>query len=235
MYSGAVINTISNTSTNADLILLPNGTGSIILQNGSGEEILELNDTVAAINGLAITAGATGVPPTITTGTGAEANIDIGFLTNGTGVLSVTAGSGNYEDNVVADDDIPNKAYVDAAIVSGAVSGALDSVTGTVDMATVGVQNIGAAAGIPANCTILSVLMEVDDISDTTTTVTVGDATNGAAAYMATTENDPQVLDIYIADGRVLNGAGARQAIATVASDSTASASAEIIITFRHA
>jgi len=34
---------------------------------------------------------------------------------------------------------------------------------------------------------------------------------------MAATENDPEVADIYIADGRLLNGGTARQAQATVA------------------
>lgn len=226
--------TISNNTTDQPLILRPNGTGSIILQNGSSEEILELNDTVSAVNGLAITAGATGNPAQITTGTGSEANIDIGFLTNGTGVLAVVAGSGNYEDNVTADDDIPNKKYVDDAISAGSVSGALDTVTGTVDLTSATAQNIGAATGIPASATIMSVTLDITTISDAATTVTVGDATNGAASYMAATENDPQVQGIYIADGRLANAAVARQAQATVATAGTVGA-ATCIITFRHA
>ena len=226
--------TISNNTLNQPIIIRPNGTGSIIFQNGSSEEILELNDTVAAVNGLAITAGATGNPAQITTGTGSEANIDIGFLTNGTGVLSVTAGSGNYEDNVTADDDIPNKKYVDDAIAATGGSGTVDTVTGTVDLTTASTQNIGAATGIPANCTIMSVTLDVTTASDAVTTVTVGDATNGAASYMAATENDPETLGIYIADGRLLNGGAARQATATVATPGTVGA-ATCIITFRHA
>jgi hypothetical protein len=225
--------TISNNTTDQPLILRPNGTGSIIFQNGSSEEILELNDTVSAVNGLAITAGATGNPAQITTGTGSEANIDIGFLTNGTGVLSVTAGSGNYEDNVTADDDIPNKKYVDDAIQSLGGSGAVDTVTGTVDLTSATTQNIGAATGIPANCTIMSVTLDVTAASDAVTTVTVGDATNGAASYMAATENDPETVGIYIADGRLANGGAARQATATVATAGTVG-SATCIITFRH-
>jgi len=227
--------TISNNTTDQPIILRPNGTGSIIFQNGSSEEILELNDTVSAVNGLAITAGATGNPAQITTGTGSEANIDIGFLTNGTGVLSVTAGSGNYEDNVTAADDIPNKQYVDDAVASGVgLTGNLDSVTGTVSLTSAATVNIGAATGIPANCTIMSVTLDIDTASDAVTTVTVGDATNGAASYMAATENDPQVLGIYIADGRVANGGAARQATATVATPGSVG-SATCIITFRHA
>ena len=226
--------TISNNTTDQPIIIRPNGTGSIIFQNGSSEEILELNDTVSAVNGLAITAGATGVPAQIRTGTGSEANIDIGFLTNGTGVISVTAGSGNYEDNVTADDDIPNKKYVDDAIQAVGGSGSLDSVTGTVSLTAAATVNIGAATGIPANCTILSVTLDVTVASDAATTVTVGDATNGAASYMVATENDPQTTGIYIADGRLLNGGAARQATATVATPG-ATGTATCIITFRHA
>jgi len=59
--------------------------------------------------------------------------------------------------------------------------------------------------------------MEVTDVSDTTSTVTVGDATNGADSYMTIAENDPEVLGTYVADTFVDN------------------ASATIIITFRHA
>ena len=229
-------NTISVTDTNGNLILLPNGTGSIIFQNGSAEEILELNDTASAVNGLAITAGATGVAPTITTGTGAEANIDIGFLTNGTGVLSVTAGTGNYEDNVTADDDIPNKKYVDDAIAATGGSGTVDTVLQTsIDLSTPGAKNIGAATGIPANCTITRVMLEIDVATDAATTVTIGDATNGAAAYMTATENDPETTGIYIADLNLTNGGAARQAQATVGGVDGTTGSATCIITFRHA
>ena len=224
--------TISNNTTDQPLILRPNGTGSLILQNGSGEEGLEILDTVSAVNGLAITPGATGVAPLIAAGTGAEANIDIGFLGSGTGVLTVT-GTTNYEAQVTDDDDIPNKKYVDDAIQSLGGSGAVDTVTGTVDLTTASTQNIGAATGIPANCTIMSVTLDVTTASDAVTTVTVGDATNGAASYMAATENDPETLGIYIADGRLLNGAGDRQATATVATPGTVGA-ATCIITFRH-
>ena len=228
-------NTISITDTNGNLIIQPNGTGQITLANGSGEEILELQDTVSAVNGLLITAGATGNAPTISSNaTGSEANVDIGFVLAGTGVLSVTAGSGNYEDNVTADDDVPNKKYVDDAITNGAVSGSLSSVTGTVDLTSASTQNIGAADGIPDGATIISVMLDVTVASDAATTVTVGDATNGAASYMAATENDPETTGIYIADVRVANSGAARQAQATVATAGS-TGSATVIITYRNA
>ena len=227
--------TISNNTTDQPLILRPNGTGSLILQNGSGEEILELLDTASALNHISITAGATGNSPVISANvTGSETNVDIGFITKGTGALTVDDGAGTYETRVTADDDIPNKKYVDDAIQTVGGSGSLDSVTGTVDLTTASVQNIGAATGIPASCTILSVLLDVTTLSDAVTTVTVGDVTNGAASYMAATENDPEAADIYIADGRLANGGAARQATATVATAGTVGA-ATCIITFRHA
>jgi hypothetical protein len=216
-------NTLSITDTNGNLIIQPNGTGQITLANGSGEEVLELQDTASAINGLSIIAGATGVAPTIGLGTGSETNVDINFTLNGTGVIAVTAGTGNYEDNVTADDDIPNKKYVDDQI-STVAGGNVDSISGTVDLTSATAQSIGT---IPANAVILRTLLDVDTASDTTTTVTVGDPTNGAAAYMAAIENDPEATDTYLANG----GAGVT-ANATVATAGT-TGSATCVIEFR--
>jgi hypothetical protein len=227
-------NTISITAADGDLTIQPNGTGQITLANGSGEEVLEILDTASAVNGLAITAGATGVAPTISLGTGAETNVDIGFVTNGTGVLSVVAGTGNYEDNVTADDDIPNKKYVDDAVAGAVTPGAVGTITGTVNLTSATAQNIGAADGIPANATILRAYLDVTTASDAATTVTLGDATNGAAAYMAATENDPEVEGLYIADLRLLNGGTARQARATVTT-AGGTGTATAIIEFRYA
>jgi hypothetical protein len=221
-------NTLSITDTNGNLIIQPNGTGQITLANGSGEEVLELQDTASAINGLSIIAGATGVAPTIGLGTGSETNVDINFTLNGTGVIAVTAGTGNYEDNVTADDDIPNKKYVDDQI-STVAGGNVDSISGTVDLTSATAQSIGT---IPANAVILRTLLDVDTASDTTTTVTVGDPTNGAAAYMAAIENDPEATDTYITDTYLANGGAGVTANATVATAGT-TGSATCVIEFR--
>ena len=226
--------TISNNTTDQPLNLQANGTGSTIIQTGASEEILELNDgTGTIVNGLAITPGATGTPALIAAGTGSDANVDIGFIGSGTGVLTVT-GTTAYEVQVTDDDDIPNKKYVDDAITNGAVSGALDSITGTVSLTSATVQTIGGATDIPASCTIMSVTLDVDTLSDAATTVTIGDTTNGAASYMSATENDPQVEDTYIANGYIANLAVARQANATVVTAGSVG-SATCVITFRHA
>lgn len=225
-------NVISVTNVDGGLDLQANGTGDIRLLDGAGNEIAEFLNGATAVNGLAFQAGATGVAPTITTGTGAEANIDIGFATNGTGVLSVVAGTGNYEDNVTADDDIPNKKYVDDAVAAAVPAGSVGSVSNTVDLTSATAQSIGV---IPANATVLRVTMEVTtDTGATATTVTVGDATNGAASYMAASENDPQVAGIYIADTRVANGGSSVTANATVATAATGG-SAVVIIEYRNA
>lgn len=168
---------------------------------------------------------------TITT---TAANADLIVSLNGTGVISVVAGTGNYEDNVTADDDIPNKKYVDDAVAGAVTPGAIGTVLATVALTAATTVNIGAATGIPANATILRVYFDVTAASDAATTVTLGDATNGATSYMAAAENDPQVAGLYITDLRLLNGGTARQAIATVATPGTVG-SAVAIVEFRYA
>lgn len=168
---------------------------------------------------------------TITT---TDTNLDLIVSLNGTGVISVVAGSGNYEDNVTADDDIPNKRYVDDAVAGAVTPGAVGTITGSVDLTSASAQNIGAADGIPANATILRAYLDVTTASDAATTVTLGDATNGADSYMEATENDPETEGLYIADLRLLNGGTARQAQATVATAGSTGA-ATVIIEFRYA
>jgi hypothetical protein len=226
--------TISNTNTDSGITIQPNGTGAVTFLNGSGEEMLELLDAASALNHLAITAGGTGVAPLISANvTGSETNVDIGFLTKGTGALTVDDGAGTYETRVTDDDDIPNKKYVDDAVTAVGISGALDTVTATVSLTAATTVNIGGASGIPDGATIMSVVLEVDVAADdAASTVTVGDATNGAASYMAAAENDPEILGTYIANTYVANSGAARQAIATVAVPAT-TGSTTCIITFR--
>ena len=79
----------------------------------------------------------------------------------------------------------------------------------------------------------MSVTLDVDVAASTAaTTVTVGRA-GAAASYMASTENDTEIIGTYIANGYVVEGS-AQQAQATVATPSAAG-SATCIITFRHA
>jgi hypothetical protein len=224
-------NTISITAVNGSLTLTPNGTGQVNLTDSGGLEIFEFKRVASAVNHLSFTNAATGGVPTFSANvTGADTNVDIGFLTKGTGVLTVT-GTTNYETNVTDDDDIPNKKYVDDAIVTGQ-SGTLDSISGAVNFTSATTQSVGT---IPANATILSVTLRVGTASNVATTVTVGDATNGAASYMAAVENDPQQANTtFVADTYVLNGGSSVTANATVAT-AGASGSGTVVITFRYA
>lgn len=224
-------NTISASNTNGSIILASNGTGQITLQDNGGNEIFEFVRVASAVNHLKFTNAITGGRPTFDANvTGADTNVDIGFLTKGTGVLTVT-GTTNYETNVTDDDDIPNKKYVDDAIVTGQ-AGHVDTISGAVNFASATTQSIGT---IPANATILSVTLRTGTASDAATTVTVGDATNGAASYMAATENDPQQANTtFVADTYVLNGGSNVTANATVGTAGTVG-SGTVVITFRYA
>jgi hypothetical protein len=224
-------NTVSISATNGSLTLTQNGTGQINLTDSGGLEMFEFARVASAVNHLRFTNAATGGVPTFTANvTGADTNVDIGFVTKGTGVLTVT-GTTNYETNVTDDDDIPNKKYVDDAIATDR-GGTLDSISGSVNFTSATTQSIGT---IPANATVLSVTLRTATASNAATTVTVGDATNGAAAYMAATENDPQQANTtFVADTYILNGGSNVTANATVAT-AGATGSGTVVITFRYA
>jgi len=82
------------------------------IRDGNNNEWLIFSETGSAVNELTLSNAAAGNAPDIAT-TGGDTDIDLGITLKGTGVIAVTAGSGNYEDNVTADDDVPNKKYVD--------------------------------------------------------------------------------------------------------------------------
>lgn len=137
------LNTISTTNVNGNLTLSPNGTGVVV---ASKLEVSDLTDTRVAYVGasgrlidstnftfttatgkLSITGELTvdNVNINGSTYTGSATDGDLIFLPNGTGVLSVL-GTTDYELNVTADDDIPNKKYVDSAISALNASSTLD-------------------------------------------------------------------------------------------------------------
>ena len=95
-----------------------------------------------------------------------------------------------------------------------AVSGGVATVKATVDLTTASAQDVG---NLPADADVLRTYLDIDTPSDTSTTVTVGDATNGLASYMASTENDPELSAMFIADNIVYNGGTLRAIKATVA------------------
>lgn len=222
-------NTVSITDTNGNLNLQANGTGDTRILDGAGNEIIEFLNGTSAINHLSITAGASGNAPTISTNvTGSGTNVDLDFVLKGTGVLTVSSLSGNYEDNVTADDDIPNKLYVDNAVETGNSAGVFTA-KATVNLTNASAQTIGT---LPANADVLRTYLIINVASDAATTVTVGDATNGASSYMTAAENDPESTDTYIADNYVANGAGDRTIQATVATAGTVG-SATCVVEYR--
>jgi hypothetical protein len=88
------------------------------------------------------------------------------------------------------------------------------AVSGTVDLTTASAQTIG---DLPPDADVLKTHLEIDTVSDTTTTVTVGDTANGITSYMTATENDPEIAAVYLADTIVHNAGTLRSIKATVA------------------
>ena len=86
---------------------------------------------------------------------------------------------------------------------SGSISNNLFALESSVDFTSGGAQSLGT---LPANADVLRSTLIVSTPSNTTTEVTIGDATNGAASYMSASENDPEISGIYIADKFVSNG-----------------------------
>jgi hypothetical protein len=111
----------------------------------------------------------------------------------------------------------------------GSVSDNVFSIEAAVDFTTASAQTVGT---LPALADVLRTSLIVGTPSDAVTTTTVGDATNGAAAYMLASENDPEVAGRYISDTFVSNGAGARTMQATVATPGSVG-SGTCVIEFR--
>jgi hypothetical protein len=114
-------------------------------------------------------------------------------------------------------------------VSGGSVSNGVFAIEAAVDFTTASAQTIGT---LPALADVLRTSLIVGTPSDAVTTTTVGDATNGAAAYMLATENDPEVAGRYISDTFVSNGAGARTMQATVATPGTVG-SGTCVVEFR--
>lgn len=212
---------IAATATNGDIVLMPNGSGSVVvgpagaglIQSDAGTAL-----TVRGNTGLTIDGGTGNVTVALPTGTSSATKVSISGPT-----------ATDYATNL-ADNDLTNKKYVDVAIATGAAAGAIKSYQVTVPLDANGTTNIGAVA-IPAGATVLSVKVAVD-VADTGATLSVGKS-GGVASYMSTAENDPQTQGLYVAECFVTE-ASATQLIATVTgSANTASASARVIVQYQ--
>ncbi len=208
---------ITSTATNGDLVLMPDGTGSVIvgptggglIQSDVGEAL-----TVRGNDGLTLETGTTDI---------------IMLMPSGTGTKVTVSGptASDYATGLTAN-DLVNKQYVDDAIATGAAAGSIKAVTATVPLDADGSTNVGAA--LPAGSTIVSVKVVVT-VVDSTATLVVGKA--GGNQYMTATENDPQTTGMYMAETYVVE-AGSVTVQATVAGSATdAGASATVIVEYK--
>lgn len=191
---------ITATATNADLVLMPNGTGSVIV-GPSGAGLIQSDvGTALTVRGntvLTLESGSGSTLMKLTTGTSNK--------------VSVSGPTATDYATSLAANDLTNKQYVDDAIASGAAAGAIKAYSATVSLAANGSTNIGSA--LPAGATIVSVKVVVG-VVDSAATLVVGKA--GGNQYMTATENDPQTAGMYIAETYVVE-AGSVTVQATVA------------------
>jgi len=209
---------LTSLATNSDLVLLPNGTGSVIvgptgaglIQSDAGQALTVRGNTTLTLQSVA---GST----SMVLASGTSYKVDV------SGPTAADYATG------LADTNLVNKYYVDQAIQTGAASGAIKAVKATVPLNADGTTNIGAA--LPAGATILSVKVNVT-VVDTTATLSIG-KTGSVSAYMTTAENDAQTQGLYLAETYVTEGTSV-QVIATVASSTNAgSGSCQVIVEYQ--
>jgi len=227
--------TITALATNADINLVPNGTGAVVIgPTGAG--------VIASDSGNTLTVnGQTG----LTLEAGTSGNVAI---TSAAGTVNVTSTSGDITMTVanstadkvtvagpsaadyatgLADADLVNKYYVDT--VAGSATGDVKAVKATFSLAAVGTFNIGSA--LPAGATILSVKANVTSADTGTGTLSIGKS-GSVSAYMTTSENDTQTVGIYIAETMVTE-AGSEQVIGTVAGTPAGAGSVTVVVTYQ--
>ena len=216
--------TITATATNADINLVPNGTGAVVIgpagagviQSDSGQSL-----TVTGSTTLALTAGTGAVTITSTLGDTVMA------LAAGTAdKVTVTGPTDVQYATGLGSNDLVNKYYVDT--VAGSATGDVKAVKATISLASTGSFNIGSA--LPAGATILQVKVNVTSADTGTGTLVVGKS--GGNEYMTASENDTQTVGMYIAEDMVTE-AGSEQVQATVGGTPAGAGSATIVVTYQ--
>lgn len=203
--------TITATGTNADINLVPNGTGSVVIGPSGGGFIQ--SDA--------------GQPLTVQGNTSLTLTSIIGDTTLAVPVgsnVTVTGPTAAGYAGTLTDSDLVNKYYVDQ--VAGNISGDVKAVKATLDLSVATPQNIGAA--LPAGATILSVKVNVTSAA-ATGELQVGKA--GSDQYMTTAENDTQTVGMYLAETMVTE-AGSVQVQGTV-TGTAAAGSATVVVTYQ--
>lgn len=211
---------ITATATNSDLVLMPNGTGSVIvgpvgaglMQSDAGQALTIRGNTTLTLVSLT-----NSMVLTLASGTTKKVSIS--------GPTAADYATG------LAANDLTNKQYVDDAIASGATAGSIAARKITVPLNANGTTSIGAA--IPAGATVLSVKVNVT-VVDASATLSVGVSGN-VARYMTTAENDAQTTGLYLAETYDTDGS-AVTVIATVAgSTGSGSGSCQVIVQYQNA
>lgn len=232
----------SSSTGNGGSVTIQGGTstsgtaGGVDIAEADGDIIMQFLDSGGtAVNHFDITAAATGSNPKIEAD-GTDTDVGIDFVTQGDGYLVVNPADTDGSTYATlldsgAGNELVNKKYVDDAVSASVTPGSVGSVSATVDFTSATAQTVGT---IPANATVLEVTFNVGTASDAATTVTFGDGTNGAAAYAAASENDPETTGIYVADTFVVNGGADVTAQATVATAGTVG-SGTVVIRYRNA
>ena len=201
-FDGA-LGAISATATNSDLVLMPNGTGAVVVGPVGAGLIQSDSGTALTIRG--------NTTLTLESGTGSTTML----LASGTSTkVTVSGPTAIAYATGLAANDLTNKQYVDDAIATGAAAGSIKAVK--IAGISAGTTNIGDA--MPAGATVLSVKVVVT-AADAGATVSVG-KTGSVAEYMTTAENDPSATGIYMAETYVTE-ASSEQVIATVTTGGT--------------
>ena len=209
--------TIASSTTNANINLVPNGTGAVVVGSAAAGIIRSntaLALTVDGRTGLTLQASTSGGVTVTLTGTTAN-KVVISGPTPAQYATSMT------------DATLVNKYYVDQT--AGVLAGDIKAVQSVVSLSGVGTTNIGAV--LPAGVTILSVKVSVTAIDTATGTLSVGKS-GSVSAYMTTSENDTQTAGLYLAETYV-DEAGAVQVIATVAGTPGGAGSAKVLVTYQ--
>ena len=208
---------ITSLATDGDLVLLPKGTGSVVVGPVGAGLIQSDAGTALTVRGnttLTLESGTGDTTMALPSGTGSKVTVS--------GPTAADYATG------LADADLVNKKYVDDSIATGAAAGSIKAVTATVSLSAAGSTNVGAA--LPAGATVLSVKVNVTAADTATGTLVVGKA--GGSQYMTASENDTQTTGLYMAECYVVE-ASSEQVQATVGGTPGGSGSATVIVTYK--
>ena len=208
--------TLTATGTNADINLVPNGTGKVVVGAAAADGVIasDAGYALTVTGGSVLTLGSTTGDTTMSLAASDAYKVTISGPT-----------AAQYATGLAAE-DLTNKQYVDDAIASGAAAGAVKAFQAVVSLNGSTAVNVGTA--MPAGSTVLSVKVNVTSAADAGTLV-VGKS-GSTSAYMADGENDTSATGLYVAECFVTE-TGAVQVVATPAGGT--SGSATVIVTYQ--